>query len=361
VEALGAVVIEMKPHLLTDGKDNKIANLEPNTSQFFEYNTELPPEIIEGFVHEGQVITVSGPYGVGKSPLLQHITICRLNGIDWCGRAVKRGSVIVFDFETPGAIYKCNLKKLCDRFGVPLPNVPDELEVYLEHDDLAAPGTTQLLKLLEQSTKDKIKFIRERLKEKPDALVIIDPLELLFTIDKNKGVDVVKLYNKFRRLLAEFPHACILLTFNMRKQDRRAKMPNLLTDPRGWLEETSGNGAIQYRADVRLGVDWYDDEKEIRVFNGIRRGERMEPLLIKPAGDLDNLAGFELSPADEVDLMSTLPPKQQEYWKKLPDKFLFDEMADKGVPRTSLDRLTKRAKSLGILDKQDGYWVKLWN
>ena len=104
-------------------------------------------------------------------------------------------------------------------------------------------------------------------------------------------------------------------------------------------------------------MDFHNDD--IRVINGIRRGEEMEPLLLKPVGDLDNLAGFEPSPADELDLMFALTPKQQQHWEILPDKFRFEEVADKDVQRASLHRLIKRAKSLGILDEQNGYWVKL--
>ena len=333
-------------------------------NDFFTTNTKQPKEIIEGVLREGQFATLSGPYGICKSPLLQNITICRLNGLNWCGRAVKKGPVIVFDFETPGPTYRKNLKQMCSRYDVPLPTVPVELEVYLEHDDPKADGTAQLLDLLEQSTEKKIEFIENRLRDKPDASVIIDPLELLFPIDKNKGDQVVKLYNKFRRLLAEYPHAFIFLTFNMRKRDRRAKMPSLFTDPRGWLEETSGSGAIQYRADVRLGIDIYDAEKEIRVINGIRRGEEMYPLLIQSVGDPDKLAGFES--ATNVEVLEALTQTQRKHWKALPHEFKFEEVAGNSVPRSTLHRLLSRAKSTGLITGPDenGVWQKqpeCWN
>jgi len=72
----------------------------------------------------------------------------------------------------------------------------------------------------------------------------------------------------------------------------------------------------------------------------------------------DSLAGFELSPADELDLMSAFTSKQREYWKKLPDKFSFEEIADKSVPTTSLHRLINRTQSLGALKQEGGHWVK---
>jgi len=72
------------------------------------------------------------------------------------------------------------------------------------------------------------------------------------------------------------------------------------------------------------------------------------------------LAGFELCPPDKSSLEAVLTPKQSEYWTKLPPTFRFEDVADKLVPRASLQRLLKRAKSLGWVE-QDGEdtWKKL--
>ncbi len=342
--------MEMKPDLALTGE-------EPQPG-FFERNIEPREEIMEGLFREGQLIVVAGRFGVGKSPLVSDLIMHTLSGRAWCGRAVTKRPVISFDFENAGPSYKRNILNICGRLKITPPRVPGELEVYLEQDSPEEPSTKKLLNVLKESSKKRLAFIRDALERKPSALVIIDPLEMFFRIDTLKKADVLGLYTQMRFLISDFPQAAILMTFNLRKRDRRATAPDLMSNPRDWLEEVCGSLDILNRSDVRLGMDFYNDD--IRVINGIRRGEEMEPILVKPVGDSpDKLAGFELSPANEVDLKSALTATQQSHWEKLPEKFSFEEMANKPVPRASLHRLIKRAKSLGILQEQDGAWVKV--
>jgi len=332
--------------------------LKPDKS-FFDRNTEQRPEIIEGLIREGQLAVLGGPFGVGKSPALAHLTVSVLNGIPWCGRKVKKRPVAVIDFENSAATYIVNVKRICGRLNVECPKVPDELEVYMEQDSPDQPGTKELLEVLKATSAQKLAFLREILEGKPNALVIIDPLEMLFRIDTLKKQSILALYTELRILLANFPRAVLLTTFNLRKQDRRTGRPDLLYKPRVWLEEICGSLDIMNRSDVRLGMDFLDENEEIRVINGVRRGEEMYPLLIRPVRDLDNLSGFEQCPPSELDLPFGLTKIQREHWEKLPQKFRFEEVADKGVPRASLHRLIKRGKSLGILDEQNDYWTKV--
>ena len=331
-------------------------------SNFFMRNTTQREEIIEGIIREDQIAPFTGAYGMCKSPTMADITMCRLNGIPWCGRVVQQGPVIVFDFETPGPKYKQDMYNLAKRYGVPLPKVPDELEVYLEHDDSKEDATKVLLGLLEHSVDYRIGFLGERLKQKPNALIIIDPFELFFPIDKNKGQDVTKLFHKLKRLLSEHPKAAIISAFNMRKKDRRGKAPNLLTNPRDWLEDNSGSNDIQSRSDVRLGIDMYDESKGIRVINGIRRGEEMKPMFIRPhILDDGNLAGFEQATDIDLSIRDALTDTQFKHWTNLPEKFKFEDVVSKKlVPRSSLHYLTKRAEEAGFLEQgEDEVWRKV--
>jgi hypothetical protein len=329
---------------------------ESDGPSFFERNTKPRKEIIGGMVREQQLGAFAGPYGTGKSPLLADLAIHTLNGISWCGRAVVCRPVIHFDFETPAPLYKANLQRIAARLSVPVPVVPEELDVYLEHDSTDELGTKKLLDVLQLNFEARIALIEEALGEKPDALVIIDPLELLFRIDTGKKRDILALYTELRQLLSRYPHAALLVTFNLRKWGRDGKRPRLLSNPREWLEEVCGTLDILNRSDVRLGLDFHDED--MRVLNGIRRGEEMCPLLIHPVTHNDELAGFELCPPDDSGLRAAFTPKQLEHWRKLPAKFRFESVADRSVPRASLKRLLDRAKSLGFVEANNGLWQK---
>jgi hypothetical protein len=328
------------------------------TGTFFERNTEQRREIIGGLIREQQLVAFAGPFGIGKSPTLADIVMHVLSGSPWCGRAVEHRPVIHFDLETPGPVYKANLRNIAGRLRVPLPRVPEELDIYLEHDKADEQSTSKLLATLGQPLSARLDLIKEVLTAKPNALVIIDPLELLFRIDTGKKQHILLLYAELRRLLSEYPQAAMLITFNLRKWTKKdSKRPDLLVEPREWMEEVCGTLDILNRSDVRLGMDIHDEE--VRVINGIRRGEEMHPLLIRPViVEGENLAGFELCPPDGVNLKTALTSKQFEYWSKLPSEFRFDEVADHVVPRASLKRLLDRAKSLGIIDHANGTWKK---
>lgn len=339
--------------------------VEPSTertldnSDFFTQNNEPRPEIISGLIREGQLAVLAGTYGVGKSPLLSDIMICLVNGIPWCGREVQQRPVIAFDLESSGPTFKRNLTNVARRFRVDLPIVPDDLEAYIEHDAASAPATAKLLELIKEKDLDKrVDFLEEALGRKAEAIIMIDPLELLFRIDTRDKTHVLWLYSRLRNLLARYPKSAVIFTLNLRKKDRRStSQPDLLTDPRAWLEDVSGSLDILNRCDVRLGIDF--NGEDVRVINGVRRGEDMHPLLIRLVGDLpDGLAGFEPCSPTDLTLKLTLTTTQLAYWEKLPQEFRFEEIADRVVPRATLYRLLKKAQSLTIVEERNGVWRK---
>ncbi len=351
----GRIVVPSQEEIAAVSTEQAIAFPLSSTS-FFERNTKPRKEIIEGIIREQQLGAFAGPYGAGKSPTLADIAMHALNGVPWCGRAVEKRPVIHFDLETPAPNYKANLQAISARLGLPMPRVPEDLDVYLEHDSPDELGTKKLLAVLQLDFDARRTLIDEALNDKQNALVLIDPLELLFRIDTGKKREVLALYTDLRQLLSKYPRAAMLVTFNLRKWGRDGKRPRLLTNPREWLEEVCGTLDILNRSDVRLGLDFHDED--VRVLNGVRRAEDMCPLLIRSVAHNDQLAGFELCPPDHSGLSAAFTPKQLEHWGKLPAKFRFEQIADQIVPRASLKRLLDRAKSLGIVESNNGFWLK---
>jgi AAA domain len=323
-------------------------------TDFFARNRDPSPEIVEGVMREGQIVAVGGAFGVGKSPWLQELLICRIYGLPWCGRAVLPGQAVLFDFENPAWVIRQNLENICVRHGVSFPRIPEDLEIFAELDDQSInPATSRLFHLLKNgSAAEKFALLEEVLSRKPNALVIIDPPEMFFPIDTRQKKDVLWLYTQYRLVLSKRPGATILNTFNLRKQDKRAGKADLLLDPRGWLEEIAGSLDLLNRSDVRLGMDFYNLD-EIRVVNGVRRGEELHPLLIKTKclnEDPEKPAGFEVVSASELELFSALAGKLHQYWSALPNEFTF-ELATEAMGKSNFDRLKKRTVSLGVLEQ----------
>lgn len=198
----------------------------------------------------------------------------------------------------------------------------------------------------------KIDLIESALERKRNAVVFVDPLEMFFRLDTTKKADVLCLYRELRTLLARFPQAALLNTFNLRKKDKKAAKVNLLSAPRDWLEEVCGSLDILNRSDVRLGIDIQRDE--VRVVNGIVRGREMHPILIRSFLNTEEQpAGFEQVVPDQLEVFVSLTAVQRSYWNNLPHEFRFEEIADKAVPRSSLSRLIKITSSFGALTKGD--------
>lgn len=323
-------------------------------SNFFDRNTEDRVEVIEGILREGDIGILAGNYGKGKSPAIADLTVHLINGLDWCGRKVSQGPVIAFDFESHGSDYKRTIRVISARLGVSEPRVPNDLAIYLERDNPKEPATQQLLDAIaKHGNQSKLGMIESALKDKPNAVVFIDPVERLFSIDTMSKLDILKLYRDFRNLLGRYPYAAIVCTFNLRKMDRRGRQADLLSEPREWLENVSGSLDILNRSDTRLGIETHKDD--VRVINGIVRGREMHPLLIRPVRDAnDQLAGFEQVTPDQFDLLSALTETLKTYWDRLPIEFRFEKVvADGLVPRSTLSRLIEKTRQLGALTRGD--------
>jgi len=324
---------------------------ETAADTFFERHLEERAELIEGLLREGQLAAFAGAFGVGKSPVIADLTVRFVHGLEWCGRRLERRPVIIVDCETAGSDYRKNITVISARLKVPVPAVPDELDVYLERDHLGEPGTASLLTAVSQAGHfSKLDLIEKALERKPNAVVFIDPMEMLFRLDTTKKPDVLGLYHELRVLLSRYQSAAIVNTFNLRKKDRRAGRSNLLSDPRDWLEEVCGSLDLLNRSDVRLGIDIHLDD--VRVINGVVRGRDMQPILIRPFLNAEEEpAGFEQVTPDRLDVLVSFTEKQRAYWGILPHEFRFEEVAGKLIPRSSLSRLVRAAVGFGALVK----------
>ena len=324
------------------------------SERYFEEDIPERPEIVAGVFRESQIVTLAGPFNVGKTPLLAHLGAQVSRGLPWCGRETVQRPVAHFDFESSDPAFRTNYLNICG--GQP-PEVPEQLEPYVLNGDYTDPRTKLLLS--SGTVPEMMKLAINILERKPTSLLIFDPVELAFPIDVLKKGDVLRLYKGFRKLLSQFPHAAILSTHNLRKTDRKVELPDLASDPHGWLQEIAGSLDIVNRSDVRIGVTRY--REGVMVVNGVRRNEDMHPLLLAPIDDNpDKLAGFRPISTGMPDLIRIFSPEQLSYWTRLPSAFSFSDHANNGIPKGSLSRLVHRAISLGVMLREpDGRLIKV--
>ena len=78
----------------------------------------LPPVLIEGILHKGCKMILSGSSKAGKTLGLMHLGIAAANGIPWMGHAINRQCKVVYlDFELKPRLAKERIKEIIDSQG----------------------------------------------------------------------------------------------------------------------------------------------------------------------------------------------------------------------------------------------------
>lgn len=326
-------------------------------------NIPLPrPELIEGLFREAQLVTISGGFGAGKSPLLLEWAFCFATGLRWCGRRVQRRPVIIFAHETPDWAFWRGWLHLAERHAIAPPTEP-MIELFLEAGSEETATTAELLDVLSKQLEDRMKWLEQKVATKPNAVVMMDPFNMFFPVDTKKGAHIMVVYKWCRMLHRKFPAVTFIFSFNTRKKSRISQHhPSLVKDPRDWLEEASGGLEIQSRSDVRLGLEYKGDPGDrLFHFNGWRRGEDMEPILLESVvlgEDEDRklkLAGFQASAVKDEDEAELLTPSQLEVWKGMaPGDYGIDDLQAAGLPRSSAYNMRNRLLRLGMVKDLGG-------
>jgi len=328
----------------------------------------VPPpriELIEGIFREAQLVTISGTFGAGKSPLLAEWAFCLTTGLRWCGRRVQRRPVLMLAHETPAWAFWRGWAAMGERHSLTPPDDPATVEMFLEAGSDENVSTAELLNVLAKSMDERMKWLESKVAAKPDAVVMVDPFNMFFPVDTKKGMHIMVVYKWCRMLHRTYPGLTFVFTFNTRKKSRiAAQQPSLIKDPRDWLEEASGGMEIQSRSDVRLGLEYKGDAGDrIFFFNGWRRGEDMEPMMLESVilgSDEEGkpkLAGFKPAPLrEEDDLTAMLTDRQAELWRMLPpgEFTVADLEGDDKLSRASAYNMRTRLVRLGLVTDLGG-------
>jgi hypothetical protein len=159
---------------------------ESGSVDFFSRTYAPQEEIIEGILREGQIATLGGDYGMGKTPLLQDWVADLINGVTWCGRNVRRRPVIHLDFESNPSTFSESIRRICTQRDILLPRAPS-FRPFLYLSDPKLPDTKELFEAIEGPTEKRFQWLDKLLSSTPDAVVIVDPFDMLFCIDLSKA------------------------------------------------------------------------------------------------------------------------------------------------------------------------------
>ena len=315
--------------------------------------------VVSGLWNESETIILCGRSNSGKSPLIRQLVFCLANGLDFLGMKIPtRRHIILFDYENPARWIYDDFQALETRFPDYNLEVPHDLEPYMYCGDKMDHYVACAINLHSATLQYRLDFIRARLQDWPESVIIFDPIDFIYSLDKNKSQEIIQFTAQVRSLLHDYPKASILETHNLRKRDTRASADsNLIYNPVGYMEEIAGSNDIGNRCDVRLGMERNPAKQDRYIFNGYQRsrGNLPHPFFLE-AVRLENgtLAGFQHITHS---IYGDLTPRELEIFDKLPETFHGGDWKKYCNSTHMFYRLLSKAEDIGLIErrKSKGY------
>jgi len=291
-------------------------------------------EIIEGCLHEGCKMIISGSSKAGKTWSLINLAIAASNGMPWLGMPVKQSKVLYLDFELKKFFGTDRIKRVAKAMfkGEIKPNH------HLDYWPLRG-HRTELLDLLTKIRVDKREY----------DLIILDPYYKLATgIDENDAKAVGEIVNLIEDF-SEETGAAIVFAHHFSKGNKSE------TDH---IDRASGSGVFARDPDAILTLTSHEEEEHLVLETTSRNCPFAPPKVLEFSADTFPL--FQHKPKLEAKFrkpgqISTMQKKINE---GLSEKFL-GLLADKPI--------TGKSKVIELLEQQtnnkitDAMWASIYN
>ena len=178
---------------LEKAEKSKVIMLPPIVRglDFMDSILDLPDELIEGILHKGTKMTLTGGSKSFKSWMLLHMAYCIANGVDWLGHKTIQGSVLYINLEIRKEFLQQRMRSL---------------EAALSTDDKRVTAEYIDVWNLRGHSEDAITLVPRlvrRIKETKEdyAMAILDPFyKLSGGRDENKAGDITDILNAFERM-----------------------------------------------------------------------------------------------------------------------------------------------------------------
>lgn len=219
-------------------------------------NLEMPPEIINGFLHQGLKAALGSSSKARKTWILTDMAVSVATGLDFWRYTTVESRVLYINFEIPAVFFRSRLLAMYAARGVK--QVPN-LDVW-NLRGYAAP----LWKLLPE-------FI-ERLKQGNYALVIIDPIyKSLGGREENAAEDVAEVCNEMERMAVQTGCA-VVYAHHFSKGNQSQKEA---------IDRISGSGVWARDADSLLIMTKHEEEDCYTIDTILRNLPEQPPFVVK--------------------------------------------------------------------------------
>jgi hypothetical protein len=216
-----------------------------------------PPELIEGLLHQGSKLIISGTSKGRKTYALADMGVSVATGADWWGLKTKKGRVCYVNFEIQEAFFCRRIEDICRTKGVAL-----------------EPGRFMTWPL-RGHTKGIEKMVEELmtvLMRENFALIIFDPIyKALGDRDENKAGDVASMLNELERIAVK-TGAAIAFGAHYSKGNQAAKES---------IDRIGGSGVFARDPDSIIAMTAHETEDCFTVEATLRNFKPLPPFVLK--------------------------------------------------------------------------------
>lgn len=297
-----------------------------------------PPPIIEGFLAPGDLFLLSGASKSYKSWLAIQTALCVGSGVPWLGRQVRRGGVLIVNFELKKASIRRRLKAIAKRLGCSMAGVSvwNLRNVELDEGFLAVLNT--------------------RIAEGGYELIILDPLYALHGLiegenGENSNTAISKLLSRVRSNCEKAGAACMVV-HHYAKGDSTSKAS---------IDRAAGAGAFGRFPDNISTISAHQEQGAYVLESDLRDFAPVDPFAVRREGFIMVLAD-ELDPSkvrkpgrsqehSPSDLLAVLkPPMTSGEWKSA--------ATTKGISERTFYRLKQQLEQSGEVAVDGKLWRK---
>ena len=299
-----------------------------------------PRPIVEGILNEGETILLVGRPKVGKSRLIQQLTLELSRAQPFLGRyaITKPCRVLVIDLENRPAVAKV-------RFTLMATPEESDSEIFVYAPETLAEGLvdTSLLGLTR---------LNDLITRADPEVLIIDTWRLFVDGNENDASVVVTALKSLSDVRRFRPQMAIILVHHLRKEQRDTAV-RLREDPSAWVENVSGHHALVGHVDACYGLEREINAagEELIVFGGVSRNSACSALLL----DEDDMTlRFSVRSGDDA-ARAAMTPRELDIWahaKRL-GKFTFTALftAAGTTNKKAVSSMLRKAESHGVLRK----------
>lgn len=155
-----------------------------------------PDQLVEGLIHKGTKVMIGGGSKSFKTWVQLDLGLCVCYGITWMGRNIIPGRVLFINFEIKEAFFQRRIRKICESRGI--------TQTQGKFDVWNLRGHAASYNIL-------IPQIIQAIRNKKYALVIIDPVYKIYSVDtdENSANKIAQMLNSLEGVCVETESAII--------------------------------------------------------------------------------------------------------------------------------------------------------